>query len=868
MEFRTTAAIRSAFLDYFEQHGHKVVPSASIVPIADDTLLFTNAGMVPFKQYFLNPEQTPFSCAVSAQRCLRVGGKHNDLDNVGYTARHHTFFEMLGNFSFGAYAKLQALQHAMAFLTEVLGLDRDRLWVTVYQDDKETEDLWLKEMKFPKERLVRCGAKDNFWSMGDTGPCGPCTEIFYDHGDSVAGGPPGSEDEDGDRYVEIWNIVFMQFDRQEDGTMNPLAQLCVDTGMGLERISAVLQGVSNNYDVDSFVRLINAVREVDKNQSISPTSARVIADHMRSITWMMAEGILPSNEGRGYVLRRIIRRALRYAYKSGLALPCLFTLVDAVAHEYRHEVMLTEKVTAIKEQLQQEERAFALTISQGLQLFDKLLPNAQAGKLAGEDVFKLYDTYGFPYDLVEDLAREHNLTVDKAGFDKAMEQQRTRSRKHKQFQMQASHDWAKTLKTSFCGYDGLNAKGSVIHIHGDTPSTRVSLGSQAAVVLDNTSFYAESGGQIGDQGILKSASGVFKVADTQRVHDAIVHWGEVIEGELQVGQVVTTEVCDRRYNTACNHSATHLLHAALRQLLGDHVVQKGSLVTPERLRFDFAHHAAISDEQIIQVEKLVNAHIAQAHDVVAKIMPFSEAKAQGVMALFTDKYQDEVRVLSMGSFSQELCGGIHVTNTAHIGMFVIVEETSVAQGVRRIEACTGELALAYFQLQRQRLMHVAKGLKSPVDALGEKVQHLQQQVTQQAKTLQLQADKLLLAQVPQLLASRTSLGNKGLLVVDVALDEQKQMRVLMDALVGQQRDTVVVLLSWFAPDKAVIAIGVGQEVISQFHAATLLRGLPQELGIRGGGKPSFAQGSFGCDQDAFARLRERIHAGLMSDMKF
>ncbi len=756
MEYNTTQAVRSAFLNYFKNNGHNIVPSASIVPVDDDTLLFTNAGMVPFKQYFLNPKQAPFTCAASAQRCLRVGGKHNDLDNVGYTTRHHTYFEMLGNFSFGAYGKKEAITHALTLLVDVFKIDIKRLWVTVYEDDAETEKLWLEHFKFPAQRLVRCGAKDNFWSMGDTGPCGPCTEIFFDHGPDVAGGPPGSPDEDGDRYVEIWNLVFMQFDKQADGQMIPLKQLCVDTGMGLERICAVLQSVSNNYDVDVFSRIIDAVHLLHSDKKIDLTAARVIADHMRSICWMLVEGIFPANEGRGYVLRRVIRRALRYAYKSGIALPCLYKLVPVLAKEYAHETMFTTQVAAIQAAIEQEERAFAATISQGLALFEQIA-GASDNTLDGAAVFKLYDTYGFPLDLVQDLARERGLHVDNAGFDAAMSAQKQRSRQNQSFTAQQNQDWAKDLHSIFVGYDVMSASGKLIYIHADQQKKeQLHAGDAACLVLDSTPFYAESGGQVGDQGMIKTATGLFQVEDTQKLYQAIVHYGKVIQGSIQSGQDVSCEVDLQRQKTACNHSATHLLHAALRLVLGEHVVQKGSLVTPQRLRFDFSHSQPLTSAQLFEIENIVNAKIQAALLVQADIMPFAEAKSQGVMALFTEKYQEQVRVLSMGTFSKELCGGIHVANTAHIGLFVIVEETGIAQGVRRIEAYTGECALAYYQGFRQHIHEIASTLKVSSDQVVTKVTQLQQQLQDKNKQLQSQAERLLLAEVPELLKQKKS----------------------------------------------------------------------------------------------------------------
>ena len=842
MQQMSTRALRQAFINYFKNNGHHEVPSASIVPVHDDTLLFTNAGMVPFKHHFLHPGKAPYKSAVSSQRCLRVGGKHNDLDNVGYTARHHTFFEMLGNFSFGAYEKRQAIEHALDFLTNVLSLDKRRLWVTVYQDDSETESIWLNQFKFPKDRLVRCGEKDNFWSMGAVGPCGPCTEIFYDHGEHVAGGPPGSIDEDGDRFVEIWNIVFMQFDKKEDGSMEPLDTLCVDTGMGLERIAAVMQSVANNYDVDVFKSIIQSINNLDPSREIDATACKVIADHMRSICWMIVEGITPSNEGRGYVCRRIIRRALRYAYKNHLALPCLYKLVDVIAEIYDHESLFKRNISTIKDVIKQEEEAFSQTLAQGMVHFSKL--TIVEGLVKGEDAFKLYDTYGFPYDLVEDLAREQGMKVDQEGFENAMAQQRARSRKHQNFSADVQ-DWDIDLSTEFCGYDDNHAISHVVYLRNASDACEaLALGDRASVVLEKTPFYAESGGQVGDKGDLVSSTGTFRVQDTQKKGNTIIHLGEVVSGSIKMGQEVKASVDPQRALTMANHSATHLLHAALRVVLGDHVVQKGSLVNADKLRFDFSHTQPISQADRDEIERIVNANIQACEDVLTAIMPFDQAKQEGVMALFTEKYEQSVRVLSMGDFSKELCGGTHVANTGHIGWFVITYEGAIAQGVRRIEAVTGRKALEYYHAQCVKLDVAARLLKCPTTHIEEKLVALQSDYLAIQKQLDTTQEQVLLMQIPALLQGVKRSEKGDYLVVSVNVQRSKDLRLMMDAVLSSRSNAIVVLLAELDA-KRHLAIGVGKQMVSLVSAKTLWQKLPETLQAKGGGKPSFVQGSLG-----------------------
>ncbi|MGV6827414.1 MAG: alanine--tRNA ligase, partial [bacterium] len=690
---KTSADLRKAFIDFFVSKEHQPVPSSSLIPIDDPTLLFVNAGMVQFKETFLGREKRPYVRAVSSQRCVRAGGKHNDLENVGYTARHHTFFEMLGNFSFGDYFKREAIQYAWEFLTEVLELPKEKLWVTVFHEDDEAAKIWIEEIGVDPNRLSRCGEKDNFWSMGPTGPCGPCSEIFYDHGPEVWGGPPGTPEEDGDRYIEIWNLVFMQFNRDEAGTMTPLPKPSVDTGMGLERLAAVLQHVHSNYEIDLFQSLIKAAAQATGTADLEQKSLRVIADHIRSCAFLIVDGVTPGNEGRGYVLRRIIRRAIRHGYQLGQHQPFFYTLVDELVTQMGDAYPeLKEARDQVERILKLEEERFAETIEQGMGILEESISTLEGKVIPGDVVFKLYDTYGFPTDLTADIARERELSLDMDGFEAAMNEQRERARAANQFSAQSGAVLDIEGETEFVGYDRLDNEATVVALFSDGNSVdTLSNGQEGMVVLDRTPFYAESGGQAGDSGQISSGQGQFVVADTQKQSgDVFVHLGKAEGGELTVGETVNCQVdASERRATALNHSATHLLHAALRELLGDHVQQKGSLVEAERLRFDFTHFEPVSDDKLAEIERLVNAQIRENHLVETRIMALEDARKSGAMALFGEKYADQVRVLRMGDFSTELCGGTHVKAVGDIGLFKITAETGIASGVRRIEAVTG-----------------------------------------------------------------------------------------------------------------------------------------------------------------------------------
>ena len=695
----STTAIRQAFLDYFQEKGHAVVASSPLVPANDPTLLFTNAGMVQFKETFLGTEKRSYVRATSSQRCVRAGGKHNDLENVGYTARHHTFFEMLGNFSFGDYFKREAIAYAWEFLTEVLQLPPERLWVTVFEEDDEAADIWLKEIGVDAARFSRIGARDNFWSMGNTGPCGPCTEIFYDHGEGVPGGPPGTPEEDGDRYIEIWNLVFMQYDRDDSGELTPLPKPSVDTGMGLERLAAILQGVHSNYEIDLFQNLITAAAEITATKDLENKSLRVIADHIRACAFLVVDGVVPSNEGRGYVLRRIIRRAIRHGHKLGQREAFFYKLVAPLAREMGAAYPELVKAQARVEQvLEQEELRFAETLDNGMKILDESIAALQGKEIPGDTIFKLYDTYGFPVDLTADIARERQLSLDMSGFEAAMESQRERARAASTFTMADSGDLQIDGVTQFTGYECEEDRSQVtgLFLNGEQVDT-LNVGDQGVVVLDKTPFYAESGGQVGDRGVLRKDGGVFRVFDTRKQGEgAFVHLGELTQGSISTGDRLEALVDhERRMATRLNHSATHLMHAALREVLGEHVQQKGSLVDPERLRFDFSHFQPVTRQELQRIEARVNEQIRLNTDVETRVMPVDQAMEAGAMALFGEKYGDEVRVLSIGDFSVELCGGTHVSRAGDIGLFKIISEAGIASGVRRIEAVTGTGALDY-----------------------------------------------------------------------------------------------------------------------------------------------------------------------------
>ncbi|EAN5887286.1 alanine--tRNA ligase [Salmonella enterica] len=849
---KSTAEIRQAFLDFFHSKGHQVVASSSLVPNNDPTLLFTNAGMNQFKDVFLGLDKRNYSRATTSQRCVRAGGKHNDLENVGYTARHHTFFEMLGNFSFGDYFKHDAIQFAWELLTgeNWFALPKERLWVTVYETDDEAYEIWEKEVGIPRERIIRIGdnkgapyASDNFWQMGDTGPCGPCTEIFYDHGDHIWGGPPGSPEEDGDRYIEIWNIVFMQFNRQADGTMEPLPKPSVDTGMGLERIAAVLQHVNSNYDIDLFRTLIEAVAKVTGATDLGNKSLRVIADHIRSCAFLVADGVLPSNENRGYVLRRIIRRAVRHGNMLGAKETFFYKLVGPLI-----EVMgsageeLKRQQAQVEQVLKTEEEQFARTLERGLALLDEELAKLQGDTLDGETAFRLYDTYGFPVDLTADVCRERNIKVDEAGFEAAMEEQRRRAREASGFGADYNAMIRVDSASEFKGYDHLELNGKVTALFVDGKAVEViNAGQEAVVVLDQTPFYAESGGQVGDKGELKGAGFTFAVDDTQKYGQAIGHIGKLSAGALKVGDAVQADVDEaRRARIRLNHSATHLMHAALRQVLGTHVAQKGSLVSDKVLRFDFSHNEAMKSSEIREVEDLVNAQIRRNLPIETNIMDLDAAKAKGAMALFGEKYDERVRVLSMGDFSTELCGGTHASRTGDIGLFRIISESGTAAGIRRIEAVTGEGAMATVHAQSDRLNDIAHLLKGDSQNLGDKVRAVLERTRQLEKELQQLKDQAAAQESANLSSKAVDLNGVKLLVSELAGIEPKMLRTMVDDLKNQLGSTVIVLATVVEGKVSLIA-GVSKDVTDRVKAGELIGMVAQQVGGKGGGRPDMAQ---------------------------
>ncbi len=838
--------IRSAFLSYFERHGHTIEPSSSLIPGNDPTLLFTNSGMVQFKDVFLGQDKRPYTRASTAQRCVRAGGKHNDLENVGYTARHHTFFEMLGNFSFGDYFKREAIRLAWNFLTEELKLPAERLWVTVYKDDDEAADIWLNEIGVSAERFSRLGEKDNFWSMGDTGPCGPCSELFYDHGADVAGGPPGSADADGDRYIEIWNLVFMQFERQASGELLPLPKPSVDTGMGLERIAAVMQGVHSNYEIDLFQSLLAAVAQATGHVLDEHPSLRVIADHIRSAAFLVADGVIPSNEGRGYVLRRIIRRALRHGHKLGQSQPFFYTLVAPLVVEMGEAYpALKSAQVAIEKIILNEEEQFAKTLDAGMKILNQDLEQLKDHTIPGDVVFKLYDTYGFPVDLTADVAREKNLKIDLEGFEQAMNQQRERARAVKHFAADYNSAIALEGRTAFCGYEGTQGRGVVkqLLVVGESLQ-QVSAGQTLAVVLNETPFYGESGGQVGDQGQLTWAGGRMDVVDSQKQGDVVLHFGQLLEGALRVGDTVLAVVdASKRHATALNHSATHLLHAALRKVLGSHVAQKGSQVNADRLRFDFVHFEAMTPEQLQTVTDLVNTEIRANTPITTDIMSIDAAKNSGAMALFGEKYGDEVRVLSMGQdkFSIELCGGTHARRTGDIGFCKIIAETGIAAGVRRIEAVTGTGALAWAQQTSQTLNHLSDLLKTSPDLLVEKTK----QTLEKNRVLEKELDRLKakLASNSGGDLSQQAQEVNGVKVLVTRLDDvdSKMLRQTMDQMKNKLGSAVIVLAA-VCDGKAVLISGVTNDLTERFHAGQLLSHVASHMGGKGGGRADMAQG--------------------------
>ncbi|ENB8971232.1 alanine--tRNA ligase [Escherichia coli] len=849
---KSTAEIRQAFLDFFHSKGHQVVASSSLVPHNDPTLLFTNAGMNQFKDVFLGLDKRNYSRATTSQRCVRAGGKHNDLENVGYTARHHTFFEMLGNFSFGDYFKHDAIQFAWELLTSEkwFALPKERLWVTVYESDDEAYEIWEKEVGIPRERIIRIGdnkgapyASDNFWQMGDTGPCGPCTEIFYDHGDHIWGGPPGSPEEDGDRYIEIWNIVFMQFNRQADGTMEPLPKPSVDTGMGLERIAAVLQHVNSNYDIDLFRTLIQAVAKVTGATDLSNKSLRVIADHIRSCAFLIADGVMPSNENRGYVLRRIIRRAVRHGNMLGAKETFFYKLVGPLI-----DVMgsagedLKRQQAQVEQVLKTEEEQFARTLERGLALLDEELAKLSGDTLDGETAFRLYDTYGFPVDLTADVCRERNIKVDEAGFEAAMEEQRRRAREASGFGADYNAMIRVDSASEFKGYDHLELNGKVTALFVDGKAVdAINAGQEAVVVLDQTPFYAESGGQVGDKGELKGANFSFAVEDTQKYGQAIGHIGKLAAGSLKVGDAVQADVDEaRRARIRLNHSATHLMHAALRQVLGTHVSQKGSLVNDKVLRFDFSHNEAMKPEEIRAVEDLVNAQIRRNLPIETNIMDLEAAKAKGAMALFGEKYDERVRVLSMGDFSTELCGGTHASRTGDIGLFRIISESGTAAGVRRIEAVTGEGAITTVHADSDRLSEVAHLLKGDSNNLADKVRSLLERTRQLEKELQQLKEQAAAQESANLSSKAIDVNGVKLLVSELSGVEPKMLRTMVDDLKNQLGSTIIVLAT-VAEGKVSLIAGVSKDVTDRVKAGELIGMVAQQVGGKGGGRPDMAQ---------------------------
>ncbi|GAB6408531.1 alanine--tRNA ligase [Pseudomonas sp. MHK4] len=848
-----SAEIREAFLRFFEEQGHTRVASSSLIPGNDPTLLFTNAGMNQFKDCFLGQEKRAYTRAVSSQKCVRAGGKHNDLENVGYTARHHTFFEMLGNFSFGDYFKRDAITYAWNFLTsdKWLNLPKEKLWVTVYASDDEAYDIWTKEIGVPAERMVRIGdnkgapyASDNFWTMGDTGPCGPCTEIFYDHGADIWGGPPGSPEEDGDRYIEIWNNVFMQFNRTADGVLHPLPAPSVDTGMGLERISAVLQHVHSNYEIDLFQSLLSASAKAIGCTNDNQASLKVVADHIRSCGFLIADGVLPSNEGRGYVLRRIIRRACRHGNKLGAKGSFFYQIVAALVAEMGEAFPeLKSQQAHIERVLKAEEEQFAKTLEQGLKILEQDLAELKGDVVPGDVVFKLYDTYGFPMDLTGDIARERSLTIDEAGFEREMEAQRVRARSASSFGMDYNSLVKVDVDTEFTGYTAHSGSAKIVAIYKDGQSVDVlSEGQEGVIVLDQTPFYAESGGQIGDCGFLQAGAARFDVRDTTKTGGAFLHHGVLDSGSLIVGTPVQAQVdADVRHATSLNHSATHLLHAALRQVLGDHVQQKGSLVDSQRLRFDFSHFEAIKPEQLKALEDIVNAEIRKNSEVETEETDIETAKQKGAMALFGEKYGDNVRVLSMGDFSVELCGGIHANRTGDIGLLKIISEGGVASGVRRIEAVTGAAALAYLNAAEEQLKEAASLVKGSRDNLIDKLSAV------------LERNRLLEKQLEQLQAKAASAAGddlsaqaqdiKGVKVLAVRLDGQDGKALL--ALVDQLKNKLgraVILLGSVHEEKVVLVAGVTKDLTGQLKAGDLMKQAAAAVGGKGGGRPDMAQG--------------------------
>jgi alanyl-tRNA synthetase len=839
-----SAEVRQKFLDFFAEKGHEVVPSSSLVPANDPTLLFTNAGMVQFKDAFLGEEVRTVPRATSSQRCVRAGGKHNDLENVGYTARHHTFFEMLGNFSFGDYFKREAIQFAWEFLTEELNIPTEKIWVTVFEDDDEAESIWLDEMKIDPTRFSRMGKEDNFWAMGDTGPCGPCSELFYDHGPDVAGGPPGGPDEDGDRYIEIWNLVFMQYERKPDGSLIPLPKPSVDTGAGLERLAALLQNVHSNYEIDLFQKLLNAIAAITKVDDLTNTSLRVIADHIRSCSFLIVDGVSPSNEGRGYVLRRIIRRAVRHGYQLGVKGIFFYKIVaDLVKVMGEAYPELIAKQHVVERILKEEEQQFARTLDNGMVILEKAISDLEGKMLPGETVFKLYDTYGFPVDLTADVARENNLSIDMDGFEQAMSIQKHQARSTSNFSAisKLEIDIAQN-NTEFTGYEHLVGPASVVAIYLEGKAvSEISGEVDALLILDKSPFYGESGGQIGDTGMLENESMRFTVSDTQKQKDYLIHSGSLQTGGLKVGDklVANVSLIDRAAITL-NHSATHLMHAALRNTLGEHVAQKGSLVTANYLRFDFSHPVAVTQDELGNIELAVNQEILKNSNVSKQVMAIDDAKAQGAMALFGEKYGDEVRVVSMGgSFSTELCGGTHINRTGDIGLFKIVSESGIAAGIRRIEAVAGGNALDYVSKEEQTLKQVCEIVKSSNDGLVEKVRQLATQTRTLEKQLEQMKAKMASSAGTDLASQAEDMNGIKFLAAVIEGFNSKALRDTVDQLKNKLGSSVVVLAS-SSDGKVSLVAGVSKDLTAKVKAGELVNMIAEQVGGKGGGRPDMA----------------------------
>ena len=840
-----SADIRDAFLNYFGDKQHQIIPSSSLVPDNDPTLLFTNAGMVQFKDVFLGADKRGYNRAVSSQRCVRAGGKHNDLENVGYTARHHTFFEMLGNFSFGDYFKRDAIFYAWEFLTTVLELPKERLWVTVHISDDEAADIWINEIGVDPARLSRLD-EDNFWQMGDTGPCGPCTEIFWDHGDHIPGGPPGSPDDELDRYIEIWNLVFMQFERDAAGNMTPLPKPSIDTGMGLERVAAVMQGVHNNYDIDLFQSLIKAAAKATGCKDLQDNSLKVIADHIRSCAFLVVDGVEPSNEGRGYVLRRIIRRALRHGYNLGASGSFFYKLVKALGKVMGEAYPeLVKDGQHISDVIKKEEEQFARTLDKGMGVLEAALSDLSGTELPGTLIFQLYDTYGFPTDLTNDIAREKGFTLDMKGYEACMEEQRTRARAASQFNLDHTESIRVEGSTEFCGYDGTELASTIIGLYTEGEAVQsASKGTDVVVILDKTVFYAESGGQVGDTGVISKGSAKIAIADCRKVGNHHIHIGHIVSGEFAIGDEVEGQVDQTlRQATALNHSATHLLHEALRQVLGDHVKQKGSLVDSERLRFDFSHGEAVSPEQIRKIEHIVNSEVLKNTEVTTAVMGMEDAKAKGAMALFGEKYGDSVRVVSIGAeFSVELCGGTHVSRTGDIGLLKVSGETSVAAGVRRIESVTGMKALEFCDNQQDSITDIASIVRGSRTTVGDKVQGIVDENRRLQKDIEKLKNKLANAAGSDLMADLRQINGVGVLATVVDGADAKSLRGVGDQ-VRSKIQSGVFFLAAIEGEKAALVAGVTSNLTGHIKAGDLLKFVTSQVGGKGGGRPDMAQGA-------------------------